>query len=86
MQVNSHKNSQYLLTTLVNNIPLLKNRKMAEEKDNQNDGFYYLLGTIFGALTGFAITETVIFALLGAIIGALFAAFFVNALVKDRTY
>ena len=59
---------------------------MAQEQDNKDYSLFFILGTIFGGLTGYAISELVIFGLLGAIIGAVFAAFFVNALVKGRTY
>lgn len=49
-----------------------------------NYSLYYILGLVFGILTAWVISESVLWTLLGAIIGLLFAAFFVNALVKDR--
>jgi hypothetical protein len=49
-----------------------------------NYSLYYILSLITGILTAWVISESVLWTLLGAVIGLLFAAFFVNALVKDR--
>ena len=49
-----------------------------------NYSWYYILGAIFGILTAWIISESVIWTLSGAIIGLVFAAFFVNTLVRDR--
>ena len=49
-----------------------------------NYSLFYILGLVFGVLTAWVISESVLWTMLGAIIGLLFAAFFVNALVKDR--
>jgi len=49
-----------------------------------NYSLFYILGLVFGVLTAWVISESVLWTVLGAIIGLLFAAFFVNALVKDR--
>lgn len=67
-------------------LPLLKFKNMEQEKDNQNYSLFFILGAIFGVLTGWVVTESIVWAFLGAIIGLLFASFFVNALVKGRTY
>ena len=49
-----------------------------------NDSIYYILALIFGNLTAWVISGSVLYTILGGIIGLLFAAFYVNALVKDR--
>lgn len=59
---------------------------MAQEKEKKDYTLFFVLGAIFGALTGYAITDVALFAIVGGIIGSVFASFFVNALVKDRTY
>jgi hypothetical protein len=45
---------------------------------------FYILSLICGVLTAWVISGSVLWTILGAILGLLFAAFFVNALVKDR--
>jgi hypothetical protein len=49
-----------------------------------NYSYFYILGLVFGALTALVISGSVLWTILGGIMGLLFAAFFVNALVKDR--
>ena len=49
-----------------------------------NDSIYYILALIFGMLTAWVISGSVLYTILGGIIGLLFAAFYLNALVKDR--
>lgn len=76
----------FVYDIFLNNIPLWKIYKMAQEKEKKDYSIFFVLGAIFGALTGYAITDLVLYAILGGIIGSVFASFFVNALVKDRTY
>jgi hypothetical protein len=52
----------------------------------QDYSLYYILSLIAFALTGMIITGSIVCTILYAVIGLLFAAFFVNALVKDRDY
>jgi len=56
-----------------------------QEKENQY-GLYFILAAIFGVLTGWVITESILWAFLGAIIGLISAGLFVNLLVKGREY
>ena len=49
-----------------------------------NDSLYYILALIFGMLTAWVISGSVLWTIAGGIIGLLFAAFYLNALVKDR--
>ena len=58
-------------------------------QENSNNNFnwlYYLLGLVSGVVTAVIITESYIFALLGAVLGLLTAGLFLNALVKGRKY
>ena len=59
---------------------------MAQEKENQSYNLYFILGLVFGALTALAISDSVFWSVIGGLIGLLFASFYVNALVKDRSY
>lgn len=45
---------------------------------------FYILAAVFGVLTAWVITGSILYVLLGAVLGLLAAAFFVNVLVKDR--
>ncbi|NEU09278.1 hypothetical protein GZH53_13215 [Flavihumibacter sp. R14] len=45
--------------------------------------YFYILALVCGILTAWVISGSVLWTILGAILGLLFAAFFVNALVKD---
>lgn len=47
---------------------------------------YYILALIFGVLTAWVVTGSVLYILLGALLGLLTAGFYVNVLVKDREY
>ncbi|MCZ4243175.1 hypothetical protein [Pedobacter punctiformis] len=58
-------------------------------QENSNNNFnwlYYALGLIFGVLTAVIITQSYIFAFVGAILGLLTAGLFLNAIVKGRKY
>ncbi len=50
------------------------------------ESYFYFIGAIFGALTGFVARETVLGLLMGLIIGLVFAAFFVKALLPERAH
>jgi hypothetical protein len=50
---------------------------------NLDYSYFYILSLICGILTAWVISGSVLWTILGAILGLLFAAFFVNALVKD---
>jgi hypothetical protein len=45
---------------------------------------FYILAVVFGVLTAWVVTGSILYVLLGAFLGLLTAAFFVNVLVKDR--
>ena len=49
-----------------------------------NYSLFYILAVIFGVLTAWIVTGSILYVLLGAFLGLLTAAFFVNVLVKDR--
>jgi hypothetical protein len=57
---------------------------MKKTEAGQNNSLYYILGLIFGILTGFVTMHSIAFALLGAIAGLLMALFYVNVLVEKR--
>lgn len=50
------------------------------------EGYFYLIGAVFGALTGGVTQESVGGTLIGLIIGLVFAAFFVKALLPEREH
>ena len=51
---------------------------------NNTDSVYYWLSFICGLLTAWVISGSVVWTIVGGLIGLLFAAFYLNALVKDR--
>jgi len=51
---------------------------------NSSTGIYFILAIIFGVLTGWVSTSSIVFALMGAIVGMLFAGLYVNVFVKGR--
>ena len=55
-------------------------------ESSQDYSLYYILAFVAFAITGFIATGSVLCSALISVIGLLFAAFFVNALVKDRDY
>ena len=58
---------------------------MEERKSPVLDySYFYILGVIGGILTAWIFSNSILYLLLGAVLGWLLAAFFVNALVKDR--
>ena len=50
------------------------------------DSIFFLLGAVFGAITGGYIQETVLGAIIGLIIGLIFATFFVKVLLIGRPH
>ncbi|HWK59142.1 MAG TPA: hypothetical protein VNQ80_17495 [Parapedobacter sp.] len=50
------------------------------------NAYFYLLGAIFGGLTGVIAQEGFLGAVVGAIAGLLFAGLFVGALLKGREH
>lgn len=50
------------------------------------EGYFYLIGSLFGALIGGFTQESVGSTLLGLIIGLIFAAFFVKVLLPQREH
>ncbi|WP_257658553.1 hypothetical protein [Parapedobacter lycopersici] len=55
------------------------------EVKNVNSTFY-LLGILFGGITGGYIQETVLGAVIGIVIGLIFSAFFVRVLLNGRSH
>jgi hypothetical protein len=55
-----------------------------KNKVEKNNSPYFLLALIFGILTAWIITDSVLWALLGAVLGLLTAGFYVNVLVEKR--
>ncbi|WP_262248172.1 hypothetical protein [Parapedobacter soli] len=49
-------------------------------------GYFYLLGAVFGGLTGVLAQEGFLGAIIGAVLGLLFAGFFVGALLNGREH
>lgn len=55
------------------------------EEQNVNS-YFYLLGAIFGGITGVIAQEGFLGAVIGIIVGLAFAGFFVGALLKGREH
>lgn len=62
--------------------------KHIEEHSSGNNinTYFYLLGAIFGGLTGVLAQESFLGAIIGAVVGLLFAGFFVGTLLKGREH
>lgn len=59
------------------------NYKNTSHNNSDNyDSYYYVLALIFGVLTAWVITGSILYMLLGAVLGLLFAGFYVNVLVN----
>ncbi|MFC3195991.1 hypothetical protein ACFOET_00060 [Parapedobacter deserti] len=54
-------------------------------KKNINS-YFYLLGAVFGGLTGGFVQESFLATVIGAVVGLLFAGFFVSNVLKGRTH
>jgi hypothetical protein len=57
---------------------------MKKVEAGQSNSLYYILALIFGILTGYVVTSSIAWALLGALAGLIFALFYVNVLVEKR--
>jgi len=62
--------------------------KHIEEHSTEKNisSYFYLLGAIFGGLTGVIAQEGFLGAVIGAVAGLLFAGFFVGALLNGREH
>jgi len=62
--------------------------KHIEEPSNEQNttGYFYLLGAVFGGLTGGYIQENFLGTVIGVIIGVVIAGFFVGTLLKGREH
>lgn len=62
--------------------------KHIEEHSTEKNisSYFYLLGAIFGGLTGVIAQEGFLGAVIGAVAGLLFAGFFVGVLLKGREH
>jgi hypothetical protein len=63
---------------------LEKIEKMAQEKENQDAGVYFLLAVICGVATAWVVTGSIAWMLLGALFGLLTAGFFVNVVLPRK--
>ena len=54
--------------------------------EKNTNSYFYLLGAIFGGLTGVLAQEGFFGAVIGIVAGLLFAGFFVGALLKGREH
>ncbi|PST85134.1 hypothetical protein C7T94_03225 [Pedobacter yulinensis] len=57
-----------------------------QENKNNFDWVYYVMGLLFGLVTGIIVTGSFGYAVLGALLGFLTGGLFLNVLVKGRTY
>ncbi|GGC38127.1 hypothetical protein GCM10011386_32760 [Parapedobacter defluvii] len=58
-----------------------------EQANGKNiNGYFYLLGAVFGGLTGGYIQESFLAAIIGVVVGVAFAGFFVGSLLKGREH
>ncbi|MBC7746187.1 MAG: hypothetical protein H7096_13910 [Flavobacterium sp.] len=55
-----------------------------QNEPENNYSYFYILAVIFGVLTAWIVTGSILYMLLGAFLGLLTAAFFVNVLVRKR--
>lgn len=55
-----------------------------ENKAGKSNSLYFTLALIFGILTAWVVSGSVLWSIFGGIIGLLFAAFYVNVLVERR--
>lgn len=57
---------------------------MQHKNQDSSTGIYFILAIIFGVLTGWVSTSSIVYALMGAIVGLLFAGLFVSVFVKGK--
>ena len=55
-----------------------------ENNSKKNNSYYFVLALIFGMLTAWVVTNSVLWVLGGAVLGLLTAGFYVNVLVEKR--
>lgn len=55
-------------------------------KEERINGYFYLLGAVFGGLTGGFVQESFLAAVIGAVLGLVFAGVFVGNLLKGRPH
>ena len=62
-------------------------KHIEEHSNGQNiKNYFYLLGAVFGGLTGVLVQESFLGAIIGAVAGLLFAGAFVSILLKGRQH
>ena len=54
-----------------------------EEEAKKYDYLYYVIGLVFGMITGFVIDKSLIWIPIGGVLGLLTAAFFANVVSKS---
>jgi len=59
---------------------------MENIKQENTDRYYFILALVFGALTGWVTTSSLLYAFFGAIVGLIVAGLFLNAFVKGRSH
>lgn len=57
---------------------------MQQTNQDSSTGIYFILAIIFGVLTGWVSTSSLVYAIIGAIVGMLFAGLFVSVFVKGK--
>ncbi|WP_069659485.1 hypothetical protein [Arcticibacter eurypsychrophilus] len=57
---------------------------MENSKQENTNGYYFIIAMVFGVLTGWVTTSSLLYAFFGAIVGLLFAGLFTSAFVKGR--
>jgi len=57
---------------------------MQHTNQDSSTGIYFILAIIFGVLTGWVSTSSLVYALVGAIVGMLCAGLFVSVFVKGK--
>jgi len=62
----------------------MEHHQKEEEKEVNFNALYYLVGLIFGMLTGAILQVGYIWIFVGGVLGLLTAALFVNVLVRGR--
>ncbi len=50
------------------------------------ESYFYVIGAVFGALTGWVARDSVLGLVVGLVVGLVFAAFFVKSLLPQRAH
>ena len=62
-------------------------KHIEDHSEEQNiNSYFYLLGAVFGGITGVIAQEGFLGAVIGIVVGLLFAGFFVGNLLKGREH